>query len=69
VANWAQTLPGVDEEDANILRTQKINGAALFELTKEELIAPPYKMAGGAAINLMKAIEKLKGKGTRCLLL
>jgi len=54
VYNWAVKTAGLEEEDAAILKKQKISGKSLFELTEEKLRA--YGMPGGPAIELMRAI-------------
>jgi len=58
VYGWAKVQ--TDEEEANKLRTQKVNGRALLTLTKDDLLKEPYKILGGPASNLAEAIEKLK---------
>jgi hypothetical protein len=54
---WAIGKVGVDEESASVLKSQNVNGKALFNLTEEALnkILPL-----GSAINLARAIETLK---------
>jgi hypothetical protein len=60
VYEWAKNVVGLDDEDADILRVNKVTGSELLTLTKEELYKEPYKMPGGPAIRLAQAIEKLK---------
>ncbi|GBB85424.1 hypothetical protein RclHR1_11960012 [Rhizophagus clarus] len=52
--------PQLDDDDLGILRKQKVDGQAFLELTKEELLAPPYYFPGGPAIKLAKEIKASK---------
>ena len=58
VIEWAREI--VDEEEAQKLVVQKVDGSALLLLTKEDLVKKPYRIAGGPAANLAAAIEKLR---------
>jgi hypothetical protein len=57
---WAIGKVGVDEEIASVLKSQNVNGKALWTFTEDKLLKEPYKMPGGSAIALALAIEKLK---------
>jgi hypothetical protein len=59
---WAIGKVGVDEESASVLKSQNVNGKALWALTEEKLIKSPYNMSGGPATQLALAIENLKSK-------
>ena len=56
VIEWARQI--VDEEEAQKLVVQKVNGSALLLLTKEELRSIGIPL--GPAANLAAAIEKLR---------
>lgn len=55
VCQWAKNRAGVDEEDAGILRKQKITGRHLLELTESRLLL--YGVSGAAAMDIMKALH------------
>jgi hypothetical protein len=59
VYEWAKYVAQLDNEDANILRVNKVTGSALLSLTEEELYKEPYKMPGGPAIRLEIAKRSL----------
>eukprot|EP01127_Copromyxa_protea_P003817 TRINITY_DN135_c1_g1_i11.p1 TRINITY_DN135_c1_g1~~TRINITY_DN135_c1_g1_i11.p1 ORF type:complete len:276 (-),score=35.69 TRINITY_DN135_c1_g1_i11:70-897(-) len=59
---WAQKEVGLDEDDAQKLQQQKVDGAALLELTVES-----FERCGipvGPASKLAKAVASLKGPAT-----
>jgi len=58
-----QNLKLDDKKHYDILRKQEVDGQAFLELTKEELLAPPYNFPGGPAIKLAKEAKVLKEKG------
>jgi hypothetical protein len=60
VYEWAKDVIKLDDEDAKILRVNKVSGSVLLTLTKEELFKEPYKMSGGSATKLLMAVEKIK---------
>ena len=63
VLEWARKI--VDEEEAQKLMVQKVDGKFLLLLTEEKLVKHPYNIAGGPAAGLAAAIEKLRApKGT-----
>ena len=57
-----QNLKLDDKKHYDILRKQEVDGQVFLELTKEELLAPPYNFTGGPAIKLAKEIKTLKEK-------
>ena len=64
VEGYAIFKVGLDEEDAGKLRRQKICGRNLLKLAKlpeaeieTKLLAAPYLLTGGAALNLAEAIS------------
>jgi len=58
VYDWAVKTAGLEEEDAAILKKQKIDGKSLFKLTEDKLLA--YGMPGGPAIELMDALDAVR---------
>ena len=50
----------MDEEEAQKLVVQKVDGIALLLLTEEKLVKHPYNIAGGPAAKLAAAIENLR---------
>jgi hypothetical protein len=50
----------VGENNASILRVNRVNGQQLITLTEEQLIGSPYKISKDNVTKLTKAIEKLK---------
>eukprot|EP01133_Synstelium_polycarpum_P009097 gene9097-10667_t len=65
VATWTSIVLVDYPSDVAVLKAQRLNGAALFTLTKEELKRPPYNFTGGAASNLILARDKLKISATK----
>ena len=62
VREWAVVTVGIDDDDAAILATQKINGEALLDVTIGDL--ERWHIPGGPAIKLMKAINALLNSDT-----
>ncbi|GAM23447.1 hypothetical protein SAMD00019534_066220 [Acytostelium subglobosum LB1] len=60
MCQWATAIPSLEQSDIVTLKQQRVNGAALLTLTEEKLLKHPYNFPGGAASNLMIAIDKLK---------
>ena len=58
VIEWAREI--VDEEEAQKLVVQKVDGSALLNFTYQELTSAPIFMVAGAAKKLAVAIEKLR---------
>ncbi|GAM21185.1 hypothetical protein SAMD00019534_043600 [Acytostelium subglobosum LB1] len=58
VCQWAADIPTIEQSDIATLKQNRVNGAALLTLTKEELLKLNFPL--GAASNLMIAIDKLK---------
>jgi hypothetical protein len=56
VVDWATKIDGVDEEDAEPLKTQKINGEALLDCKVEDL--ERWGIKGGPAKLIFKALKK-----------
>ncbi|CAG8837584.1 9521_t:CDS:1, partial [Cetraspora pellucida] len=54
---------GLDDDDFNILRKQKVNGRNFLRLNVDKLIANPYNLPGGPAETIAELIEKIKGEG------
>jgi len=63
VFNWAKEITK-DQEEAEKLRAQKVDGESLLTLTKTDLVNHPYNIVGGPAAKLAIAIEKLKSPTT-----
>jgi len=63
VRKWAESLDGIDAEDAAILGTQKINGEALLKLTEDKLMQDG--MPRGPASALMGAVNALLAASVR----
>jgi hypothetical protein len=58
VYQWAKNV-GLDEQDANILKQQKVDGKVLLTLTEEKLLKIlPF----GSATNLASAIKTLRNE-------
>ena len=55
VRRWAVEEVGIDKEDADKLKQQKIDGKRLSKVTQEML--ERWGLPGGAALDLMEAIE------------
>src|SRR4051812_2119387 len=55
----------LDDDNLGILRKQKVTGLSFLELTKEDLLAPPYNFPGGPAVLLAKEAKTLKEKPKR----
>ena len=60
VVKFAQEQ-GLDQEDVAVLRKQKIKGKVLEDMTKDEFMKDG--MARGPATELMKALDKVFGRG------
>jgi hypothetical protein len=58
VYQWAKNV-GLDEQDANILKQQKVDGTALFNLTKDDLNT---LFPIGSATKLASAIKTLRNE-------
>ena len=63
VRQWAVVTVGIDVKHAAKLVAQEIDGEALLEVTKEDLVKF-YGMPGGPAMKLMKAINALLNVNT-----
>lgn len=49
-----ENIKGFQEDDAKILKANRIDGEALLMLTKEDLINHPYNLPGGIANNFIQ---------------
>ena len=60
--DWAVTTVGLDDDDADILAKQKIDGAALLDVVTEEKLRADG-MPRGPAGKLMNAVAAIKKAG------
>ncbi|CAG8538090.1 3690_t:CDS:2 [Gigaspora rosea] len=54
---------GLDDDDIDIIKKNKVTGPAFLELTQEELLASPYELPGGPAKVISKLIKTINGEG------
>jgi hypothetical protein len=66
VADWAQEVVGLDQDDAQVLLKNKLTGSRIFKMAKqpqkeleEKLVKAPYFLSGGGAVDLAEAISSL----------
>ncbi|EFA86511.1 hypothetical protein PPL_00306 [Heterostelium album PN500] len=62
VAKWASGIsPAIfTSDDVQTLKQQRVNGPTLLTLTEQKLLDRPYRLTGGAATELLLAINNLK---------
>jgi hypothetical protein len=59
VLNWCKVTVKLENEIANILYNQNINGKSLLKLTEVELRLPPFNFSEASSVNLALEIQKL----------